>query len=298
MSDPLEIDVFWSFRSPWSYLATPRLREWQERYALTVRFRPVYPLAIRTPEFFDKLHPLWPSYFFRDLFRVAEMLGLPMARPQPDPVAQEARDGRLVTGREQPYIHRLTRLGALAQERGHGIEFADEVSRVIWSGTPNWHEGDHLARAAQRAARPGRPRRRGGARGGPDRARDRAEPEGPRGGRTLGRAHLRVPRGAVLRPGPARRAVVALAPERPPGTELTVRVSAGMRSRMVFARLGSLGETCGRVPALQKPIRRAGGAEGGSRHQASKRYASPSRTRRPAVGPAKWVPITSTGVSA
>ena len=26
MSDPLEIDVFWSFRSPWSYLATPRLR--------------------------------------------------------------------------------------------------------------------------------------------------------------------------------------------------------------------------------------------------------------------------------
>src|SRR5262249_8555727 len=86
MADPLEIDVFWSFRSPWSYLATPRLRAWQERYALTVRFRPVYPLAIRTPEFFDKLHPLWPSYFFRDLFRVAEMIGLPMARPQPDPV--------------------------------------------------------------------------------------------------------------------------------------------------------------------------------------------------------------------
>ena len=151
MADPLEIDVFWSFRSPWSYLATPRLRAWQERYALTVRFRPVYPLAIRTPEFFDKLHPLWPSYFFRDLFRVAEMLGLPMARPQPDPVVQEPRDGRLVTGREQPHIHRLTRLGALAEERGRGIEFADEVSRVIWSGTQDWHQADHLARAAERA---------------------------------------------------------------------------------------------------------------------------------------------------
>ena len=34
MAEQLEIDVFWSFRSPWSYLATPRLREWQERYLL------------------------------------------------------------------------------------------------------------------------------------------------------------------------------------------------------------------------------------------------------------------------
>lgn len=151
MTDPLEIDVFWSFRSPWSYLATPRLCEWQNRYALTVRFRPVYPLAIRTPEFFEKLHPLWPSYFFRDLFRVAEYLGLPMAPPRPDPVVQEMRDGKFATGREQPYIHRLTRLGVLAAERGHGIEFADEVGRVIWGGTQNWHEGDHLARASQRA---------------------------------------------------------------------------------------------------------------------------------------------------
>ena len=125
MSDPLEIDVFWSFRSPWSYLATPRLREWQDRYALTVRFRPVYPLAIRTPEFFDKLHPLWPSYFFRDLFRVAEFLGLPMARPQPDPVVQEMRDGSFATGSEQPYIHRLTRLGALAR----GARPRDRVRR-------------------------------------------------------------------------------------------------------------------------------------------------------------------------
>ena len=48
--DPLAIDVFWSFRSPWSYLATPRLRRWQEEYALDVRFRPVHPIAIRDPE--------------------------------------------------------------------------------------------------------------------------------------------------------------------------------------------------------------------------------------------------------
>ena len=36
-------------------------------------------------------------------------------------------------------------------EHGHGIEFADEASRLIWGGTLNWHEGDHLAEATARA---------------------------------------------------------------------------------------------------------------------------------------------------
>jgi 2-hydroxychromene-2-carboxylate isomerase len=147
----LEIDVFWSFRSPWSYLATPRLAQWQRKYQLDVHFRPVYPIAIRTPEFFDNVHPLWPSYFMRDVFRVAEFLGLPFERPRPDPVVQEIRDGRFITGREQPYIHRLTRIGVVAEERGRGIEFADEVSRLIWSGTEDWHAGTHLAEATARA---------------------------------------------------------------------------------------------------------------------------------------------------
>ena len=151
MSEPLEIDVFWSFRSPWSYLATPRLRDWQERYQLGVHLRPVYPLAIRTPEFFERVHPLWLSYFGRDVFRVAEFLGLPFAAPRPDPVVQQIVEGRPTTAAEQPYIHRLTRLGAVAAERGRGIEFADEVARVIWGGTPGWHEGSRLAEAAERA---------------------------------------------------------------------------------------------------------------------------------------------------
>jgi 2-hydroxychromene-2-carboxylate isomerase len=54
--------------------------------------------------------------------------------------------------REQPYIHRLTRLGVAAAERGRGLAYLEEVSTVIWSGTvDNWHESDHLARAAARA---------------------------------------------------------------------------------------------------------------------------------------------------
>jgi 2-hydroxychromene-2-carboxylate isomerase len=148
----LEIDVFWSFRSPWSYLATPRLRSWQETYDLNVRFRPVYPIAIRTPEFFLTMNPLWPSYFQRDLVRVAEYLELPLSWPDPDPVSQyRDEEGRPRTSAEQPHIHRLTRLGVIAEERGCGIEFADEVSRLIWQGTRNWHEGSHLAEATARA---------------------------------------------------------------------------------------------------------------------------------------------------
>ena len=147
-----EIDVFWSFRSPWSYLATPRLRSWQETYDLTVNFRPVYPIAIRTPDFFLTMNPLWPSYFQRDLVRVAEYLGLPLTWPDPDPVVQyRGDDGRPRTSDEQPHIHRLTRLGVIAEEAGRGIEFADEVSRLIWQGTRNWHAGDHLSAAAARS---------------------------------------------------------------------------------------------------------------------------------------------------
>lgn len=152
MADSLEIDVFWSFRSPWSYLATPRLRGWQEIYDLSVNFRPVYPIAIRTPEFFHSVHPQWFSYFMTDVFRVAEYLELPFVWPNPDPVGQYVDErGQRQTSEEQPYIHRLTRLGVLAEEHGRGIEFADEVSRLIWGGTVDWHEGEHLALAAERA---------------------------------------------------------------------------------------------------------------------------------------------------
>ncbi len=152
MAEPLAIDVFWSFRSPWSYLATPRLAEWKRRYALEVRLRPVLPIAVRTPEFFERVHPLWFSYFMTDVFRVAEHLELPFRWPRPDPVVSERRDdGRPSIPAEQPYIHRLTRLGQLAEEQGRGIELAHEVASLIWGGIERWNEGDHLALAVERA---------------------------------------------------------------------------------------------------------------------------------------------------
>ncbi|HJM51084.1 MAG TPA: hypothetical protein QGF63_14725 [Alphaproteobacteria bacterium] len=54
---PPTIDVFWSFRSPYSYLLTPRLVALERDFELTIKVRPVYPIAIRTPDFFERVNP-------------------------------------------------------------------------------------------------------------------------------------------------------------------------------------------------------------------------------------------------
>ena len=104
---------------------------------------------MRTPEFFDDRDPLWFSYFITDVFREAAYLGLPFRWPRPDPVQQAPGVGYRM---EQPFIHRLTHLGVAAAERGRGLEFLAEAGRTIWGGeAENWHQGDHLQKAAERA---------------------------------------------------------------------------------------------------------------------------------------------------
>jgi len=145
----LTVDLFWSFRSPYSYLATPRLVGLEQEYDLTINVRPVYPIAVRTPEFFEQVNPLWVPYLLRDTQRVAEQLELPFVWPKPDPVVMDMATRSISP--EQPYIHRLTRLGVAAARRGKGLAFLDEVSRLIFGGTENWDHGDHLAQATARA---------------------------------------------------------------------------------------------------------------------------------------------------
>lgn len=145
----LSYDLYWSFRSPYSYMVVPRLMALEAEYDVACNVRPVYPLAVRTPEFFETRDPLWTPYFMTDVFREAAFLGLPFRWPRPDPVQQAPGVGYRM---QQPYIHRLTHLGVAAAERGRGLPFLKEASHTIWSGeVDNWHEGDHLARAAERA---------------------------------------------------------------------------------------------------------------------------------------------------
>ncbi|MGB3722314.1 MAG: DsbA family protein [Pacificimonas sp.] len=145
----LTADLYWSFRSPYSFLATRRWREIQSRYDLTIQLRPVYPLAIRDPQFFEKNHPAWLGYVMRDIQRLSQYLGIEMGAPNPDPIVQDVKTRKIAE--KQPHIHRLTRLGQAAARRGRGLAFADEASRLIWEGKVRWNEGDHLERAAARA---------------------------------------------------------------------------------------------------------------------------------------------------
>jgi 2-hydroxychromene-2-carboxylate isomerase len=142
-------DLFWSFRSPYSYLAVPRLIELERDYDVMATVRPVYPIAVRIDGFFKNANPMWLPYLVRDVARTAQMLGMPFAPPNPDPIAMDNKTGQVP--KEQPYIGRLTRLGVAAAERGKGLPFVREISAVIWGGTANWHQGDHLARASERA---------------------------------------------------------------------------------------------------------------------------------------------------
>jgi 2-hydroxychromene-2-carboxylate isomerase len=146
----LSVDLFFSFRSPYSYLALPKTLKLVANYDVTVNLRPVYPLAVRVPGFFKRTNPQFAPYVALDSSRVASHENIPFRFPRPDPIVQDMTT--LDVADNQPYIHRLTRLGAAAQLEGRSLGFADAISRVLWDGAVSgWNEGDHLAHAATAA---------------------------------------------------------------------------------------------------------------------------------------------------
>jgi 2-hydroxychromene-2-carboxylate isomerase len=149
-TNPPTIDLYWSFRSPYSYLALHHVRHLSKSHGLRWNIKVVRPLATRIPDFFRRADPLFRPYLLTDTRRTAEQLGMPFARPTPDPIAQDPVTLEIAT--EQPYIQRLTRLGAEAMLRGRALPFVDEVGSLLWDGSViGWNPGDHLARAAARA---------------------------------------------------------------------------------------------------------------------------------------------------
>ena len=146
----LSVDLFFSFRSPYSYLALLKTLKLVADHDATVNLRPVYPLAVRVPGFFKRANPQFARYVVLDSSRVAKHENIPFRFPRPGPIVQNM--ATLDVAEHQPYIHRLTRLGATAQVEGRSLGFVDAISRVLWNGTVNgWNEGDHLARAVAAA---------------------------------------------------------------------------------------------------------------------------------------------------
>lgn len=143
------VDVYWSFRSPYSYLATPGMREIRDNYNVEVNLRPVMPIAIRAPELlFNPQNVHRTMYILTDWSRRAEFLGMSNTWPSPDPIVQDF--STMQVAEEQPYIYRITSLGVEAQRRGKGVDFAAEVASLIF-GTRDWDQGDHLAKAVERS---------------------------------------------------------------------------------------------------------------------------------------------------
>ena len=146
----LSVDLFFSFRSPYSYLALTKTMKMTADYDVAVNLRPVYPLAVRVPGFFKKTNPQFARYVVLDSSRVAQHENIPFRFPRPDPIVQNMTT--LDVAEHQPYIHRLTRLGAMSQLEGRSLEFVSAVAPMLWDGTvKGWNEGDHLARAAAAA---------------------------------------------------------------------------------------------------------------------------------------------------
>ena len=85
----LSVDLFFSFRSPYSYLALPRTLKLIAEYDATVNLRPVYPLAVRVPGFFKRTNPQFLRYVALDSRRVAEHENIPFRFPRPDPIVQD-----------------------------------------------------------------------------------------------------------------------------------------------------------------------------------------------------------------
>jgi len=146
----LKADLFFSFRSPYSYLSIGRYRELSETHNVDISLRTVWPIAIRDPDILFTGNPAAPRYILMDSMRAGDMLGIPIRWPRPDPVVQDLATREIA--KDQPHIYRICRLGQAATRRGKGLAFADEASRLIFSGAvEGWNEGDHLTGAADRA---------------------------------------------------------------------------------------------------------------------------------------------------
>ena len=146
----LSFDYYYSFRSPYSYLAAPMIEAVLAEYDVAVQMKIVRPIAVRIPGFLRQVNPLWPPYLAKDCKRIAEINNIPYRWPRPDPIVQD-RETRDVAA-DQPFIYRISRLGVAAVEMGKGFEFVRRAGHMMWSGeVEGWNEGDRLAACANAA---------------------------------------------------------------------------------------------------------------------------------------------------
>lgn len=126
------VEFFFSFRSPYSYLAAPRAFAMADRGEADIVFRGVVPMAMRgqSVPMAKRLHTL------RDVKREADRLGMPFGRVH-DPLG----DGAM----------RCLVLGEHAADEGRVAPFVLTASRAIWAEATDVSTDEGLRSVCARA---------------------------------------------------------------------------------------------------------------------------------------------------
>jgi len=141
-SNPLEVDVFYSMRSPYSYLALFRLAYLNSNYNVNVNIKVIFPIAARTSkpgqksELAGRWYYFWYSQY--DAARTGRYEGIPFRFANPDPIVNNVyppgSSQQVAPLDHQPYITWLVRLANAAQIENKAMEFCLAVSPLIFGG--------------------------------------------------------------------------------------------------------------------------------------------------------------------
>jgi 2-hydroxychromene-2-carboxylate isomerase len=127
------VELFFSFRSPYSYVALERLLALREREPIDIVLRPVMPMVMR-----GLVVPRSKRlYIVRDAAREARRYGIAFGALC-DPVG--------------PGVERCLAAYVYAEALGKGLEFAIAASRAIWSEAADLTDDAVLASVAARVA--------------------------------------------------------------------------------------------------------------------------------------------------
>jgi 2-hydroxychromene-2-carboxylate isomerase len=126
------VDFFFSFRSPYSYLAGPRAFALRDKFDIELEYRGVIPMAMRGQSVprAKQLHTL------RDVAREAKRLGMPFGRVH-DPLGRGAI--------------RCLVVAEHARDEGREREFVLEASRGIWGEAMDVSRDGPLREICERA---------------------------------------------------------------------------------------------------------------------------------------------------
>jgi len=126
------LDFYFSFRSPYSYLAADRVFKLAELYKIPVTVKPVLPMVTRG----IPLPSAKRSYIVRDAKREAEKYNLPFGK-----ICDPLGDG----------IHHCMALFFYARSLGREKELVVSLASGIWSEGLDVTRPSHLAKMAERA---------------------------------------------------------------------------------------------------------------------------------------------------